>query len=324
MRRNLFLLAILASFFLCCMKTHAARELQSVNVKKALSKIPKEDRDNLEFFFRYYLSQLFGYVIFGDKPMVFATHSEFKIPATDYYNCYPATEILEGMSHSLHPIVLKIKKGWETWQKYQHLFPSSNIIFKTECFPHHAENWVEIICINKKTFIKTVTENIDEFKKVLGQDITPESLLQSCLIAKNFSKDVLKKNHGLLGILLGFGKHNALLFERRSIIDSMFFRKKIGVDYLPVAPSEGFNSIEEEQEYLTDKLKIFDERCIVDANDLFLTLPQFVADHSHPETHALKKKYQKQYLRIRQEYKKGDFLTVTLERLCSCNTNYQK
>jgi hypothetical protein len=50
-------------------------------------------------------------------------------------------------------------------------------------------------------------------------------------------------------------------------------------------------------------------------NPLLLHLPGFCADPSAEETAQLKANYERQYRKIIQRYRTGDFLEVTLEQM---------
>jgi hypothetical protein len=168
--------------------------------------------------------------------------------------------------------------------------------------------------INKRAFLKTIEENIDDFKKVLGVDITPQKILDNCLKANDIFKDVLESHHGLYGILLGYGRHNAQLFNRLAEIEGTRSRDKFSLTKKTLSPSEGFSTIDEEYHYLKEKLLPFDEFLGDNFNPLFMLLPAFMADHTHPETQRLKTEYRQQYKNIIERYKKGDFLEVTLNQ----------
>jgi hypothetical protein len=204
------------------------------------------------------------------------------------------------------PDNLTKSKGWETWKKYKHLFPSSNFVLLENCGREH----VTIFMINKRAFLKAVEDNIGDFRDILGADETSQTILDRCLKSKCIFNDALKGHHGLAGILLGYGRHNSFLFSRREQISR-------GSELqMPLSPSPGFSTIDEEHRYINERLTRFDELGILDFNSLLITLPMLAADHDHPETQQLKVKYTQQYKDIIARYKKGDFLEITLSQLC--------
>jgi len=268
---------------------------KSVDRMHALRAIPKEERDSLEWLLRHF-HQDSSYVLFGTKPMAFAflkREEVFRAQAPGVY------EVMDSITqYHIHNFVGL--KGWEAWEKYKHLFASSNFVLLQNSEP----NLNTLYLINKREFLKTVEEEIDLFKKVLGSHITPQKVLDQCLTSKDVFEIALKGNHALLGVLLGFGRHNAELFARRNEI----MHKKA------LMPSSGFATLEEEYAYLDAKLQSFTEEESEEWNSLGLTLPCFAADLDHPETQKLKMKYRKQFKEIVQKYKGADFLEVTLRQ----------
>ena len=78
------------------------------------------------------------------------------------------------------------------------------------------------------------------------------------------------------------------------------------------SPSREFVDIDEECEYLNLKLRGFSERTY---SPLVLRPLQFVADLEHPETKALRIKYDDLRRKISAIYAQGDFLEITLKQL---------
>jgi len=275
---------------------------QSVNVGKVLKTLPTEDREALEWLFLYLHGNTFPYVLFGDKPMSICLFLEIEPVNT------PMNRVADFMDFSIGKLQLENLmgiKGWEAWKKYRSQFPSPNCIL----LENHDSGILTIVMINKRAFLKTVKENIDDFREKLGAEVTPEGILNDCIKAKDICRDILKQDHGLLGILLGYGKHNALLFSRRNHIEKF--------NNTALVPSEGFSSLDEEYRTINERLTYFDDLNIRDCNPMLMTLPMFTADVKHEETQQLKVKYAEQYKKIIQQYKKGDFLEVTLNQLCN-------
>ncbi|MBM3192286.1 MAG: hypothetical protein FJZ63_06535 [Chlamydiae bacterium] len=283
-------------------------KLQPLTIKKILKTIPQEEKSSLEWFFQAHVDTI-PYVLFGSKPM--AT-TEFLDPfsSSTFSEGHDADDWLFFFFGSVSTWNLKTKKGWNTWKKYQHLLPSSNYIF----LERKWNNWVNITLINKKAFLDVVEKNLDIFQSVLGQDTTPQRVLESCITCNDILADALHNHDGLFGILLGYGTHNAKLFHRRFEIKRNPQRSQFSLTKKPLKPSEGFSTIEEEYNTICQKLTSFDNYIIYDFNPLLLVLPGFVADHSHPETQQLRKEYLKQYKTIIHEYQKGDFLEVTFKQ----------
>jgi len=280
---------------------------KSVDVTKVLRTLPKEDRESLEWWFRHFWAS--SYVIFGNKPMAF--HG---VNTVEPYN--PEILQVHGFMDSicrLHQENFAQIKGVEAWEKHKHLFPSSRFII----LENYSQGHVTIFVINKPAFLTQVEENIDYFREVLGNNTTPQQVLDDCLQSNDLYKDVLKNHDGLLGILLGFGQHNAKLFSRRCQITDANQPKAFSLTKKPLIPSHGFSTLDEELTDIHSKFGRFDDIEANDFNPLFLSLPGFVADHTSPETKKLKTEYTQQYKKIVKIHKNKDFLEITLKQFCS-------
>ncbi len=282
----------------------------TLNVERILKTLPEEDKTALEVFF-YSLSEAsFPYVLFGNKPMAICSFSE--TPSfQDLLGVYQIKDLMDFFFSSMNIRNLRIQRGWNIWKKYEHLFPSSNYVLLENRF----HNWTTIILINKYHFLKVIEENIEDFKKVLGNQATPQEILKQCLKGDAVFKDILNHHDGLLGIVLGYGKHNAQLFFRRAQIEGVRDFEKFSLAKNIIVPSEGFQTLDEEYNYVCKKLTFFDKGDIPDFNPLCLTLPGFMADQDAPETHRLKHEYMKQYKNIIKKYQEGDYLEVTIRQL---------
>jgi len=280
---------------------------KSVDVAKILRTLPKEDQESLEWWFRHFWES--SYVIFGNKPMAF--HGVNRV---EPYN----SQILQvyGFMDSICKLHLENFaqiKGIEAWEKHKHLFPSSRFII----LANYSPNDVTIFFINKHAFLTQIEENIDYFRKVLGSNTTPQQVLNDCLKSNDLYKDVLKNHDGLIGILLGFGRHNATLFSRRNQIEYANEPKEFSLTKKPLIPSDGFSTIDEELNDIHSRLESFNDIEANDFNHLALLLPGFVADHTSPETKKLKTEYTEQYKKILKNHKNKDFLEITLKQFCS-------
>lgn len=274
----------------------------SKSVSRALSKISKDDREALEaFFYELYFSGG-AYVLFGNKPMSFCSFTK-----TSYSQRTPLTNITE-LSTCLHLQNIKANRGWKVWKKYEDLFPSSKFVIIESV----ERDYVTVIIINKKNFLKKVKENIDVFREFLGADITPDVLLRRYLVSSNPMQEVFQNHRVLLGIVLGYGRHNAELFSRK--IEIEIARESLDDSDLntQIVPAEGFLSLEEEYQFINSQLISYQEPDLWEWSNPILPLPGFIADLKHPETRQLKKQYREQHKEIVEKYKKRDFLQITL------------
>ena len=113
-------------------------------------------------------------------------------------------------------------KGFEIWQKYQHLFPSkAYAILKIEsCF---FNNMSAVFFIHKKRLLNILSKHFIDFQEKFPQFESANSLLQSMLADALILRQICNKHDLLLGIILGFGKDNAAIFERRMQIETFLF-----------------------------------------------------------------------------------------------------
>ena len=104
---------------------------------------------------------------------------------------------------------------WDTWERYKHLFPIENYLFLRE--PNIINDPGEtsefkcdlIFFIDKKIFIKTVEKHRRLFETILDKKIEPRKFLEEVEDGKISFQKSIGNNNMLLGILLGYGKHNS-------------------------------------------------------------------------------------------------------------------
>lgn len=264
------------------------------DVKAILNEMPEGDRQALySLFYQMINNDHFSYTLFGDKPVSLSG---------DFIQT-PIDNILCGMQCGGI-----FWKNWEIWKKYQSYFPMHNYFLIEN---QHNES---IILINKKGFLRTVDKNLNLFKKYLGENTTSFNLLRKIEISKDFFAS-LKQNQLLIGVLLGYGKHNSKLFFERDQI-----RKFIDFEQFPKLPqkvpdpSKQFSSLIEEYDSFRSKLLPFGEYTYT---PLMIGSVHFMADPNHKDTKKLKDKYKKLRGKISTIYAKGDFLEITLSQLTS-------
>lgn len=262
--------------------------------------IPKEDRWILEDFFRTLLLKEGGaYTLFGNKPMTYDAYFEsLKDEIPSFIT-----------SRKLWEENKRCQMGWKAWEKYQHLFPSKKFLLIAK---HRNENWVEIILANKEHLTQKIKEHLSEFKAILGDRFAPECFLNEYEKGNDSLFHLLKEHHGLFGILLGFGKRNAWMYQERDriFVDFYHFTLKIYPH-----PSSQFKTIDEEKHYFENTLtRVFKEdgaKCFT-----YIHLPYFMADLNSTETHELRRKYLQARRHIQNIYFHGDFLEITLRKFC--------
>ena len=168
-------------------------------------RISRRDAKQLNAFFRdLFVWDTFAFTLSGNKPLTIVSQ-----PLT-FSDCkhHPFHFILHWLS------IRRFTLGWKTWKKHSHLFENQRFVFWEENSRHQSTHLC--LCFVDKVLIsQTIKQYELDFAKVLKLDtVDPEALLQEAL-QKDLFNDVLKENHALLGILLGFGRENSWFFQNQ-------------------------------------------------------------------------------------------------------------
>lgn len=279
--------------FLSAFNTNLNALERKITAEMIMQEISPDDLSILEKFFRELLFfRELGYTLFGDKPI-----------STEYFD----------LENPHKPDLYSISSvGYLTWEKYAPLFPQKNYLFLF--YVDQDKEICELTLINKKAFHQIVNENSAKFTAFFGPQITSEKLLNLLIQKRSLWNTPMKDRDDLIGILLGYGKTNSELFQKRSEI----WGKKLKLSKNRTKPSSGYLSVAEEQKALSDRLRPFSNEGRITLN--YMRLPAFVADGNHQESIKLKKKYTEQRKNITQRYSHKNVLKVTFERLCSQET----
>jgi hypothetical protein len=273
---------ILITFFFVYVFFPIASFLYGINVSDELRKIPEVEQTQLKSLFYKILNQDHGaYTLFGDKPVSISGSVELT----------PWDNTIEGI-----PCGGLFWKEWSVWEKHKHLFnPKKYLFFKEQSNNKLVKNSFVFI-VKKEEFIKTINKNKRIFEKILDREIVAENILKNIQENKITFLDSIKHNHILLGILLGYGKHNAGLFSRKYRDD---FETGISCD-------------------LKKNNKIHLKPCgDYHYSPLVIKSTHFVADLKHPETRKIQKNFCELRGKISAVYANGDFLEITLRQLTS-------
>ncbi len=251
-------------------------------LEEIFKEISKEDRENISSLFAFLIKQdHFAYTLFGDKPLSLSSH----------FVLTPWENIIEHINSSDE----LFWKKWKIWKKYEHLFPLNNYLLLKEESRNNNYQMIYLILINKEEFIKTLKKNLTLFQAILNKTIIPEEFLKEIELGKISFVDSINDHQMLWGILLGYGKYNAMLYNKR---ERNYFDCFILSDIA------------------IQKSNIKLSGCGDHTYYPFLIEPvSFVGDLNHSETRKLRKKYQKLRGKISALYAKGDLLEVTLSQL---------
>jgi hypothetical protein len=279
--------------------------VESKNVRVEFSKTLNWERQNdLKLLFHeLFADNELGYTLFGDKPMSF---------------CFPSTSVI---AFSIKDHIFKIYKrgtlpifnALPAWNAVKQLKNCGNYIFIT----HERNGFPEsVFLINKTRFLHVLSENIDVLKKTYGCKVTAESFLTD-LINKKIEIEELFQQHLLLGILLGYGRHNAELFQQR---EELLVGKKQVPFLISQKPSKRFSSTEKELELLDQKLLL----TYTKNTQLLLVKPvNFVADQQSLETRLLVNHYELLHKELTALFLSEDWFPLILEKIgCSTHLNF--
>ena len=253
-----------------------------------LIKIPRRDAGRLDAFFR----DIFAWdgIVFsltGCKPLSLAVHG---IGIFDHG--YKPTHLIQNVR-----ALRRFKIGWKTWEKYSHLFKNDRLIFWKE--NHRFKDQFMCLCLaDKVQLAQVIKEHERDFNAVLQKDkIDPEEIIQECL-DKDVVEDVLRGNHALLGIMLGYGRENAWFFENQR-------GKELTKPNPCVWTSEELKKIY--KGHLGQKNMIFQQYEMED-----VLVPRFAGYPDSAESKELKKKYTAAKEALDRFYDGKNFLEATL------------
>ena len=273
------------------------------NIIDLLQTIPKEHQTEIKKLFEdLFKYQAFAYSLYGEKPMTLSDSitAELSSDATSKFlpidkYCLDVLEIYSEPSEIF-------KNRWDIWNKYKNLFKIKNYIFTEKIIGKCKRLFI----INKRCFKDTINQNINLFKTLIDSNLSSENLLAQFENEKTNVFDILQHNEGLLGILLGFGEYNAMLFQKREyLFDKLEIAKRSGIYKL--------DSIQNRIKFLNTKLQLLrehDSYIIASINRVC-----FVADAENYETIKYKADYDKLNKKINEIYSKDDWFEQTLIQL---------
>lgn len=248
-------------------------------VQQELSSIPIHDRITLEKFFQIFVTaDGLGYTLFGNKP----------ICLTAYFAPVPLGNRLRGCYSD------SIKRGWETWQKYEKHFPHPRYLIFEESEKIDDTVVHTIYVLDKIKVITTINQHHVLFQKELGRRMDAENILSS--IEQSHTLAILNHHEGLLGILLGYGEESAMKYHQRNLVWE---------SGLPLSYEEG------DLQPTTALLPHF----------IYPTIQpiHFVGNLKSPEVISILKQNLKEREYLLETYSKGNFLEITLAQLMQAN-----
>lgn len=256
--------------------------LSGCNFSNFLKSLPIDHKNSIEYlFYNIFLQQDGAFTIFGDKPVSCAAN--FVTSSLETTLLYPGQ-------------VGKLARSLKVWSQYKDQFPMEKYLLISEIcsIKKTGSDVIFIFIINRKKLIETLNNNLMLFEVELNRKIDSHRFLNDLETGKTTFLKNINRHEMLLGILLGYGNHDALLFYKRSKRPSPF---------LPPPKS---------------KVKL---HCSNNAaHPMLIVNPvQYMTDIHHLESINLQKKYKSLHEKISQIYSHGNFLEITFAQLMSSN-----
>ncbi len=250
---------------------------------------------------RLFIEDDFSFTLFGNKPMSFTGLPYDKRQRSSL------GEVVSKQSRSC-------TKAYEVFENWVHILPTEHYCFVLN---KDTEDTVMVYLINKHYFLKVVEDNIDLFRKELGPNITAAGLLSTFQHDSRSVFEILRYREGLLGILLGYGRHNATLFQQREDLIgplSGYHGKIAHPSYHLMRHPKKITAHQRQLENIEKQLMSFGEEWIEPVL-MPLQFPGFGADMEHEETKALAREYKLVLSKILEAYSKQPLRQAVLEQL---------
>lgn len=287
-----------------------AKESSEESVRTAMAQIPEPDLLDIKNLFEaLFKFEELGFALLGDKPISFCF---LDVKPTRFLlsdnSTPPYSRGIETIwkTETILYVTKNYYREWSTWKKYRHLFDIQNYIFLDS---------FGVLLINKKRLKTTINENDRKFRQILGSNFDVDLFIEDISNGQDPFL-LLRKNHELLGIILGFGKHNSYLFQRRHEISGEVDLHEIPLNgRRPILPSSGFETIQEELDVLEKLLRNNDDCWLFYFPIVNFNRVSFVSDPNHPESIFLKSKYETQRKAINRLFLEEDWFEQILFQL---------
>lgn len=250
-------------------------------IREKLKVLSPQEKQDLSFF----IDQI---IFFDQYPYTLVDYKPMSI-------CNVALEDEEdasGFSREAlkRPKYQTLKRGYLVWKKYQSLFPRKKHILIDYPFLEKGKKEIALIC--PKLCMSIIHKYLDDFQKILEKPCTSEEVFWILTHPEHNNFYTIIDNTHLVGILLGFGRNNAYLYEQHQGTAS--------------------RSDTEHQESRQYTLHLFNNEWPWPGG---LLSPNFVCDPTTKETQQLKKHYKKARRIVRSTYFFRNRLEVTLALL---------
>ncbi len=174
-----------------------------LTIREKLKILSPQEKQDLTFFIGQVISfDQYPYTLVGYKPM-----SISNVIVEDTEDLLPFCR--EAFKRPRHQ---KMMRGYLVWEKYQSLFPRKRHILIDYSFMGKGRR--EIALISPKLCMTTIQEHLGDFQEILGRSCTSEGAFEILTHPEHHDFYALIDHTRLMGILLGFGRNNAYLYEQ--------------------------------------------------------------------------------------------------------------
>ncbi len=256
-------------------------------VREKLKILNLQERQDLAFVIgQVIMWDHYPYTLIGYKPM-----SICNVVVED------TEDLLDGCRESFkNPRKQMLKRGYLIWEKYQSFFPRKKHVLINYSFQGKGRREIALIC--SKLCMTTIEEHLDDFQEILGKSHTSEEVFKILTYPEHDDFYRIIDHTRLVGILLGFGRNNAYLYEQHQ---GGVSRSKTRHQWSREYPLQMFSN----------EWPLLGTWPWLGA----LLSPNFACDPTTEETQQLKKHYQKAHKIVRWTYFLRNSLEVTLALL---------
>jgi len=238
--------------------------------RQRIALLSKEDRKALSVFFHNGISiSSYGHTLLEQKPMSLLIVLD------------PDTKESEDPEIA-NPYDLTTR-GYEVWRKHRDWFPENKYMFVE--FVSHIDKKTPLVgLIHVKLCKATIAKHLSDFQHVIDKPLSPEEIFAILINPSHEKFDAIINNDFLQGILYGYGRNNAYLYDQkiRSKL-SHFLAKRYALD-----------------------------RYIRLGSKIYFLCPSFFCDSTTEETQNLHRLYDEGCKLLYWTYLGRDFLETTL------------
>lgn len=277
------LLFIAGLIFLVCERNryNVVSHAELLTIRRKLKVLSPQEKQDLSFFIGQVTSfDQYPHTLIGYKPM--STTNVIVENSEDLLDF--CREALKKPRHQMS------RRGYLVWEKYQSLFPRKKHLLIDYSFLGKGRKEIALIC--PEFCVATIQENLIDFRVILGKPCTSEEVFRILTNPEHEDFYTIIDHTRLVGILLGFGRNNAYLYEQHR--------------------GGASRSVMWNRSSQQDPLQMFSNEWPWPGAQLS---PDFSCDPTTEETQQLKKHYNKARKIVRWTYAFRNPLEVTLALL---------